>query len=290
MIKNSQVVHINSKFRLSGTDENFTATINLQPMNKFTHVVVMSALIPKSYYVVQDGANQFLIREVYQNETLEYIITIPIGNYSITSFKTVVEGLFLAQGIDYVVTYANSKFEAVTGKLKFTHISTGNHQAYFVFYDNDLCNIFGFDRNSVNEFVDIEGIDYVLYSKNVVNFQQEPSLFIHSDVCYTYNNDVLLEIYTTNNPQLSNVVYENIGELESHSKRVRNSNNNTYNFKLTNEYGDIIGLNGVNLLLSLLFYEKYEFYDMIKNFINFSMVAIDNEKKYIEDEKNKKNK
>jgi len=289
MIKNSQVVHINSKFRLSGTDENFTATINLQPMNKFTHVVVMSALIPKSYYVVQEGANQFLIREVYANETLEYTITIPIGNYGISSFKTVVEGLFLASGINYVVTYPNSRYEAVTGKLKFTHTSTGNHQAYFVFYDNDLCNIFGFDRNSVNEFVDMEGVDYVLYSKNVVNFQQEPSLFIHSDVCYTYNNDVLLEIYTTNNPQLSNVVYENIGELESHSKRVRNSNNNTYHFKLTNEYGDIIGLNGVNMLLSLLFYEKYEFYDMLKNFINFSMVTTTDEKKYIEDNKNKKN-
>jgi hypothetical protein len=93
----------------------------------------------------------------------------------------------------------------------------------------------------------------------------------------------LIEIYSTSNPQLSNIVYENVGELESHSKRIRTSSNNIYKFQLTNEFKDIIGLNGVNMQLSLLFYEKFEFYGMLKNYITYSMMK--EQSKNIETEK-----
>lgn len=54
-VTNPHYVYVNSRDRIAGTDENFTYNVNFPPNVEFTHVVCLNALIPKSYYLIQDG-------------------------------------------------------------------------------------------------------------------------------------------------------------------------------------------------------------------------------------------
>ena len=49
-------VYINSRERIAGTDENFTYNIQFPDGFDFTHVVCLNVLIPKSYYLIQNGS------------------------------------------------------------------------------------------------------------------------------------------------------------------------------------------------------------------------------------------
>ena len=84
--KSQHVVYVNSADRLSGTSDNFTYNINLPSDKKFNKVVVLDALIPKSYWLVQNGYNTFQLTENGVTAT----VTLPVGNYNLNSFKTVV--------------------------------------------------------------------------------------------------------------------------------------------------------------------------------------------------------
>lgn len=43
--------------------------------------------------------------------------------------------------------------------------------------------------------------------------------------------------------------------------------NNTYSFALTDEDGEVISLNGLNLNMTLLFFKKDPIFDQIRNFL-----------------------
>jgi len=100
LIKTQQTIHINSAFRSSGTDSDFVINIPLKKNNKFTHVAVIDISIPKSYYLISEGDNTFTIQE----NGSTFIVTIPVGNYSITSFLYV---------LTFVIIFAIS-FSSIT--------------------------------------------------------------------------------------------------------------------------------------------------------------------------------
>ena len=54
-VTNPYYVYINSREREAGTDENFTYNIQFPDGLDFTHVVCLNVLIPKSYYLIQNG-------------------------------------------------------------------------------------------------------------------------------------------------------------------------------------------------------------------------------------------
>ena len=54
-VTNPHFIYINSRDRINGTDENFTYNINFPSGLDFTHVVCLNVLIPKSYYLIQNG-------------------------------------------------------------------------------------------------------------------------------------------------------------------------------------------------------------------------------------------
>ena len=69
--------------------ENFTYNMQLSFWSQnFTHVVCLNALIPKSYYLIQNGPeeNKFQLQE---NDTI-IDIRVPLGNYNLPSFKKVI--------------------------------------------------------------------------------------------------------------------------------------------------------------------------------------------------------
>tara|TARA_R110000772_G_scaffold4999_2_gene17734 strand:+ start:477 stop:1310 length:834 start_codon:yes stop_codon:yes gene_type:complete len=273
MIKSQQIVHINSAFRTSGTDSDFEIKIPLKKNNKFTHVAVLSCSIPKSYYLIPLGENTFIIEE----NGVQTTVTIPPGNYSITSFIYVLNNLFTGGLSHYSVSFPDSKTEAQTGKMKFSHVNAQGHTSCFIFQNDHLSEVMGFRRGSTNEFVHV-GNTSTLISTNVCNFQKESTLFLHSDLASNGGeDDILLELFASGNPDLSNINFENRGNLEEHSKVLKNGLSNSFRFHLSDEYREGIELNGINMLITLCFYEKESINRLMTGFIKFVTLHLSKE-------------
>lgn len=273
LIKTSQVVHINSKFRQSGIDHDFTYNINLEKGNNFTHVAVIDISIPKSYYLIGENDTDFKIveRDINTEQiTAEYTISMPVGNYSITSFLYVLNNLFTGQTSHYSASFPNSKTQAQTGKITFTHTNT-HHISEFVFGANHLPEIMGFERASTNRFT-IGQNNSTLISPNICNFQRESTIFLRSTCGQLADNDILVELFASGNPDLSNINFSNSGNLEEHSKKITNNASNNFRFFITDEFGDTINLNGIDMLITLLFYEKQNTDSMIQSYIKYRLL------------------
>jgi len=272
LIKSQQIIHLNSKFRESGTDDSFTTRINLKKNNNFDHVAVLSCSIPKSYYLVPLGENTFVIRE----NGNDIMVTIPEGNYSITSFLYVLNNLFTGTLSHYSTSFPDSKTQPQTGKLTFTN--TNNTASTFIFENNHLPEIFGFERGSSNTFT-IGQTSSSLVSQNVCNFNKESTIYLRSSLCSNGGeDDILLELFCSSNPDYSTINFDNSGNLEEHSKKLVGGLSNIFNFTLTDEYGSRINLNGINCLITLCFYEKNNIDNLITGYIKYKTL-MDSEKK-----------
>jgi len=274
LIKSQQTIHINSAFRQSGSDSDFIISIPLKKNNKFTHVAVIDISVPKSYYLIGEAENTFIVRE---NE-IDYIVTIPAGNYNVTSFIFVLNNLFQhTAGLNhYSVSFPNSKTEAQTGKMTFSHTNT-QHNSEFIFGNNHLPEVMGFNRGSSNSFV-IGQNSSTLISTNICNFQKESTIFLHSNLASNSEDDILIELFASGNPDLSNINLTN-GDLEEHSKEFIGVGSNSFHFYLTDEYRQGLYLNGINMLITLCFYEKNEISSLQTGFIKYLTLYLEEERK-----------
>lgn len=259
-ITSKRIFYIDSHKRLSGEHNNFSYLIQLPPNNDYTHCCLLSAVIPKSYYLVQSGYNTFTLRENGVNT----IITVPVGNYSATSFRTVVQSLLnsnTTQGWTYSITYPTISSNANTGKYTYTCVG-GNPS--FIFTDG-LYEQFGFEPNSTNTFV-----GNTLTSRDVIKMQVEDTLYLHSDISSNGKDDILNEIFINNSPDYSSIKYQ-CPDVEAYSKELQTNSSNTYSFWLTNEDNIMMDLNGLNIVLTLMVYKKENINDMIKNYIKYKL-------------------
>ena len=280
LIKSQQIVHVNSAFRSAGTDSNFDISVNLQKNNSFTHIAVLSASIPKSYYLIGQGENTFIIRE----NDVDYTITVPVGNYTVTSLIYVLNNLFTGDTSHYSVSFPDGKTSAQTGKLTFSH-NNAHHDSALVFESNHLPEVLGFARGSTNNFI-ISGNTSTLVSMHIANFQRESTLFLRSSCASNGGeDDILLELFASGNPDLSNINFESSGNLEEHSKILKDSQSNNYSFYLTDEFGQGINLNGINMLITLCFYEKNEISSLMTGFIKYTTMYIESLKRGAEQDR-----
>ena len=67
---------------------------------------------------------------------------------------------------------------------------------------------------------------------NVVKFQLEDSIFIHSDISSNGNDNVLQEILGSQNTDFSAITYV-CPDVEAYAKPIVSYTNNIYNFYLT---------------------------------------------------------
>jgi hypothetical protein len=84
-------------------------------------------------------------------------------------------------------------------------------------------------------------------------------------------DDVLISINSTTSINYSSIAYE-CPAPEFYSHLLSSQNNSTYSFSLTNEDGDLIQLNGLNLNLTLLLYKKDNIFDKIRNFLKLAVI------------------
>lgn len=256
LIRNPQIFHINSRSRNAGTDGDFTYEFEFQPGTRPTHVVCLSASIPKSYYTCRSPGNSFLLIEEKKQAT----ITLDPGNYDIFSLKSCLT-LALTNGspnsYTYAVTSPDSK-SANDGKLTFTVSGNGGIQPSISFANgSNLFELLGFNESSVNAFA-----ANALKSSNMINLQAESTLYIHSDMCTDGKYNILQEVFANNSPDFYNITY-NCQVPELYAKRMASRNQNLYRFYLLDENSRAIDLNGGNMLITICCFEK-ENQDMLK--------------------------
>mgnify|MGYP006286284945 CR=1 FL=1 len=246
------IIHINSNERLQGTHSEFSARVELPRDKSYDSVCLLQAYIPKSYYLVQEGRNSFILEE----DSTQVDIIVPIGNYSRRSLQTKLN--FLLNSISpnnwvYQVSYPNINSEPELGKFTFT-VSNNTSQPKFIF-NNSFAEILGFNKNSDNSF----SLD-ILVPPNVMNLQIENTVYIHSNICNTGNSDILALAIGNNDNSFRYISYQ-VNNVEASTCRLLTRDKNTYNFILTNENNEVLNTNGINVILVLLIYKKNPFYD-----------------------------
>lgn len=238
MITHRRLFYINSAKRQSGTDGNFNTIVKIPPEEKFTHVCVMEANIPKSYYLVQDGFNTFNLIE----NGISIIVTLTPGNYNVNSwckYLDVTLTTISPNGWVYNCAYPTGLYGPQTAK--FTYAVTGNGMLQPSFqFGSFLYEQMGFPANSTVTFV-----GSTIISTNVVKFQLEDALFIHSDMVGDGDQDILQQIYTNGVPDFGYINYKCLVP-EAMVKKLSSTGGNSFRFTLTDENGSQIDLNGQN--------------------------------------------
>lgn len=257
----SRFFYIDSNQATSGTAGNFSYTM-FQDINTYTHCVVTQASFPISYYIVRDGTNTFTLIENGTSVT----ISVPVGNYNVNSFQTVLTSLLNDNSPNiytYAVSFPNQFSTTSTLKYTFTVSGNGSVQPIFSFPSTSLLyEQFGFKKQSINTFDSNS-----LSSVNVVSFVPETTLFIHSDISENYQDDILQEIYNNNSTVGGYCVYQLTGPPEVYAKRLQSKSSNTFKFFITDEAGNIIDFNGLNVLITIMLFQKDNSLDVLKKFI-----------------------
>ena len=242
------IAYVNSYNKLSVSDStsNFSVKINLPKNNVFDRVVVSQVSIPKSFYMIPNGYNNFTLLE---NTMQPQLVILPCGNYTKSALLTqLILSLKTASQLNYVsgvspYTYTVTA-SLLTGMLQF---SVNLINPSFIFTTN-VYERLGFASNTTYTFY-----NNTLYSPNVIKLQLEDTLFILSD-CSNALSGVLQEVYC-NSADFSNITfYQQNAEL--YSKHLICNQNNVFRFTLTDENFRPINLNGLNMNMTLIFYKN----------------------------------
>lgn len=268
LVANRMSVLVNSRNRSTGTNSKFTFKLPrslADSEGKYQYVCLLSASIPKSYYLVESGENTFTLRE---NAT-DYTVTIPPGNYTRKSLQSTLQTQLNAMGAwTYTVTIPTVSVQADTGKYTITVTGNGGLTASLIFTDY-LYEPLGFNANSTNTFTS------TLESTNVIKVQKEDVIVVHSDVCKNNDigDDIMAVIYADTDAPYGSIKY-NVTNLEAYSKEIRDSSTNTISVTITNEDNNEMDLQGQNCVLLLLFWNPITFYAKVTGFINYLIARI----------------
>jgi hypothetical protein len=266
-ILNGRIYYINTANKVSGTTSNCLVRMEIPPNEDFDRVVVLSAVIPRSYYLIQAPNNTFILNE----NGIETTITIDEGNYSYLSFKTYLQNKLTSsstQGWIYTITIPNNLTQATTGKYSF---NVDNKESKtlpsFTFPDKSKVHEqMGFDKNKTYQFE-----TNTLISPNVVKFVPEDTLYIHSDMITMNHDDVLQEVFTTGTSDFGTIRYQCTTPIE-YSKSLSVAKNNVYRLTLTDEDGNTINLNGLNMVLTILLYKNDEINLLQRDYIKYQLL------------------
>jgi hypothetical protein len=235
---------------------------------EFDRVALLSASIPKSFYLIQSGSNTFVLKE---NAT-QVTITVPQGNYNRNSLMTVVKTLLNANspnGWTYSITYPNINVTADNGYYYFT--VTGNSSQPSFIFGSYLYEQLGFNANTTYQFSSNS-----LVSINVCNLSIETTLFIHSDMSQNMNSDnTLQEIYSNGESSYSYINYINVAPHE-YSKPLINNTSNVFRFYITDENGNMINTNGINVNFTIMVYKTNPLDSMLTGFIKLMTLMMSN--------------
>lgn len=260
---NKQIFYVNSRNKINETDSHtdFSYMLNIDPNETFDKVVLLSCSIPKSFYLIQENENSFILDENGSQVT----ITLPAGNYNRSSLGLTLRNqlnTLSPNGWIYNVTYPTINQTCDDGKYHIV-VTNNSSQPSFIF-GNYLAEQLGFEMNSINTFI----LDS-LHSTHVCNLSNETTLFLHSDICQNSEGDnVLQEIYSNGEATYSYINFNNPNPKE-YSKNKMTGTSNTFKFTLTDENGNIINTNGININFTIMVYKANNIDQMLKGAIKY---------------------
>jgi hypothetical protein len=271
--------NINSKNRLSGTSNNFYINIEIpkDKLENINYVSLVSLCFPKSFYQISNNNNNFTYIEYDNILNIEYTynIIIDIGNYTkkdlFNKIKSKLE----------IISNNNIKFEITdeyddreTGKIKIT-ATNNNILKKFIFNQNDIYQVMGFEKGLTYQFIDL------ITSPLVINLNHEDNIIIHSNIVSNeYNdyknnsNDILTSLFTSGNKNFSYIIKDY--DIITNMKQFKN--NSTIHIYITNEDGDDIELNNIDISMVLCFFNytnNKDIYKQINNYIKFRLLTND---------------
>lgn len=237
---------IDSHRALSGTDSDFTFGVQLPPLPqvdaKGISVVVTGASIPKSYYLIPSGHNTFTLVE----NAVSITITITPGNYNINNFRTVVLALLNAATLNGSVY--SCTVSTITGKYTWSVVGGPSSFTLPDANGSGLHDQFGLEDDTTTALP--------FTSTNVVKFVANTTLQIRSDIVLG-NDNVLQEIYAAQNADFTSIVYT-ATDLDKRAKPLASSTTNVFRFTVTDEDGNVVDLNGLNVVLTILIFQPID--------------------------------
>jgi hypothetical protein len=263
MITNQQTFYVKSSIPklISGITTSFSYNLNLSQDGNADRVVLLSALIPKSYHLVQQDFS-FTLSEGKKSQ----IITMPVGTYNRRGLLNTVQNLLnsasqtMGNNFAYVITIPNTNIGPETGLYTFTVSNNVGVQPIITFGDV-IYDLLGFNLNSTNTFV-----GNVLISPNCCKLISNDCLYLNSDICNNGTDNILEQIFVSSNPDYSNIIYT-CPDIESCSKRLVNAHSGVFSFSLTDEDGIVVDLSGLHITLKIMVYKRNDIWDILRNAI-----------------------
>ena len=247
-INNHFLYYINSNNRVNASDtsSNFSMKIDIPPTTDgslYDRVVILGAVIPNSFYLIQVGYNTFPITE---NGVLRTITLTP-SNYSRPQLQTELQKQLRAgQPVGY--TYSVSFPTSSAPQTGLWTITNGSTLATSLQVGNYLYEVLGFNKGSTQTFTSGS-----LTSTNIIKLQSDDTIYIMSDVHNGYRG-ILQEIYC-NNASFSFKTFTHLN-VELYSKEFNKKDTNSFRFWVTDENFTPLNLNGLNMNMTLCFFQN----------------------------------
>ncbi len=258
-IINQHRIYVDSRKRLAGTDSNFSYPILLPPSLKYSHVTLIDALIPKSYYLFSND-NSFHLQE--GASIVE--ISVPEGSDTLETFMNRTANLLTINsphGFTYTLSYPSLNSTILPDTAKITYTCAGTLAPALIF-GTTCFEAFGFLQNSTNNF-DLGTL--TLESTCVLKLQAEDRLLLHcTGISNPSQDNILMSINSSAYVNYSSITYINYA-CEYTSSLLKSSTPGTMTFQLTDENNVEIDLNGLNMNFTLCFFYKQDVYQLLVN-------------------------
>lgn len=255
------IVSFNSKDRVNGTNSNFlSAPVDLG-LNRFDSVALLQASIPKSYYNMPSGYNDFFLTEL----GFTTLISIPVGSYNKINLASTLSTL-LTQGStnignNWVYTVTNPlPTEADTFKFTFTVSGNGLSQPSIQMTDTSPFRQLGFEGNTTYTFVANK-----LVSVNAINLAYVLRMFIKSNISDTAADGILDEILSVGSFAPQSIIFYQQYNIDLNTKTLNKTNFNSWNFSIVDSYNQLIDFNGISWAFTLVFYQRNVTHELHKN-------------------------
>lgn len=259
----TRIIDINSDDRTHGTSSNFTVRLpNLD--SRYDRVSLVAASIPKTYYNVQAGLNTFILSENLQQVTL----TVTPGNYSFSSFATVIQTLLITNSFNSVTYTVNPNL--ILGKLQITSNAASGITTTISFpLTSDLYKNFGCVYNtsySFNSTTPYLSVNVCIFTINVVMIN---STVVKGVSSVNTAANLLSMIGVNSSLPFSSISYENYSPL--YNSRECNISVDV-GFIITDIDGVELDLNGIPCNLTLMFFKFDNTNEIIRKSMHISNV------------------
>lgn len=250
----NEIIIVDSHYRDASTSigsHSFQYQITLKRTD-YTHVALIQASIPKTWYNFTGTNTSFVLRENGVNRN----ITIPDGNYTNQQFidailqqmNTGVGNL----GWIYTMSSAVPVGQGDKGHFFFAVSGNGGLQPEFLFSQGDEEGIFialGFN------YSDYVWVNDAIESPNVIQLQKVPVIYIKSNL--SYDNGGTLSYFLSENVVPFSYLSYSQENLLTHAVELRpyNSTTSRWEFSIVDNHDRLVNLNYIEPVFSLAFFK-----------------------------------